>query len=77
MMKMFQYIDAVNELQILQSLVIMTFILKSTFSLNIFSFLTDINMSSIIFVNQLWLLEKMLLCRWKLCIINFSAYTTF
>ena len=52
-MKMFQYIDAVNELQILQSLVVMTFILRLTFSLDIFSSLTDIDMSLIFFVDQL------------------------
>ncbi len=76
-MKTFQYIDVMNKLQILQSLVIMTLILKSTFSLDIFSSLTDINMLLIIFVDWLWLLEKMLSRRWKLCTIDFSAYITF
>ena len=76
-MKMFQYIDAVDESQILRLLVITTFILRMTISLNIFSSFTDIDMSSIIFVNQLWLLEEVLSRRWKLCMIDFSAYTTF
>ncbi len=76
-MKTFQYIDVINELQILQSLIVMILILRSTFSLNIFSSFTDIDMSLIFFVNWLWLLERMLLHKWKLCMINFFAYTTF
>ncbi len=67
-------IDAVDELQILQSLVVTTFRLfvwvnYSTSS--IFSSLTDINMSLIFFVNQLWLLEEVLSHKWKLCMITF------
>ncbi len=50
-MKTFQYIDAVNESQILRSLVVTTLILRSTFSLDIFSSLTDIDMSLIFFVD--------------------------
>ncbi len=38
---------------------------------NIFSFLTDINMSLIFFINWLWLLEERLLHEWKLCMITF------
>ena len=50
-MKTFQYIDAVDELQILRSLVVTTLILRTTISLNIFSSLTDIDMSSITLVD--------------------------
>ncbi len=52
-MKMFQYINVVDELQILQPLVVTTLILRTTISLNIFSSLTDIDMLSIIFVDRL------------------------
>ncbi len=50
-MKMFQYTHVINELQILRSLVVMTFILRMTISLDIFSSLTDIDMSLIFFVD--------------------------
>ena len=70
-MKTFQYIDVINELQILQSLIVMILILRSTFSLNIFSSFTDIDMSLIFFVNWLWLLERVLLHEWKLCMMTF------
>ncbi len=76
-MKMFQYIDAIDELQILWSLVVTTLILRSTFSLDIFSSFTDIDMSLIFFVDWLWLLERVLSRRWKLCMIDFLTYTTF
>ena len=67
-------IDAVNELQILQSLIITTcrlFIWIVFFTSSIFSFLTDIDMSLIFFVDWLWLLEKVLSCEWKLCMTTF------
>ncbi len=67
-------IDAVNELQILQSLVIIIlelFIWVNYFTSSIFSFLTDIDMSLIFFINRLWLLEKMLSHEWKLCMMTF------
>ncbi len=54
-------INAVNELQILQSLVIMTFklfIWVNYFTSSIFSSFTDIDMSLIFFIDWLWLLEK-------------------
>ncbi len=38
---------------------------------SIFSSLTDFNMSLIFFVDQLWLLERMLSRRWKLCMTAF------
>ncbi len=38
---------------------------------SIFSFLTDINMSLIFLVDRLWLLERMLLHEWKLCMMTF------
>ncbi len=67
-------INAVDELQILQSLVVTTcklFIWIVFFTSSIFSSLTDIDMSLIFFVNWLWLLEKMLLHEWKLCMTTF------
>ncbi len=67
-------IDAVNELQILQSLVVTTrrlFIWVVFFTSSIFSSLTDIDMSLIFFVDRLWLLEKMLSHEWKLCTTTF------
>jgi len=67
-------INAVNELQILQSLVITThklFIWVIFFTSNIFSSFIDIDMSLIFFVDWLWLLEKMLSCEWKLCMMTF------
>ncbi len=67
-------INAVNESQILRSLVITTcklFIWVVFFTSSIFSSLTDIDMSLIFFVDQLWLLERMLLCEWKLCMMTF------
>ena len=38
---------------------------------SIFSSLTDFDMSLVFFVDQLWLLERMLSRRWKLCMIAF------
>ncbi len=67
-------INAVNESQILRSLVITTcklFIWVVFFPSSIFSSFTDIDMSLIFFVDQLWLLERMLLCEWKLCMMTF------
>ncbi len=67
-------IDAVNESQILRSLVVTTcrlFIWVVFFTSSIFSSLTDIDMSLIFFVDQLWLLGKVLSCEWKLCMITF------
>ena len=67
-------INAVDESQILQSLVITTcrlFIWVVFFTSNIFSSLTDIDMSLIFFVDQLWLLERVLLHEWKLCMMIF------
>ncbi len=54
-------IDAVNKLQILQSLIVTTFrlfIWVNYSTSSIFSSLTDIDMLLILFVNQLWLLEE-------------------
>ncbi len=67
-------IDAVDELQILWSLVVTTcklFIWVVFFTSSIFSFLTDIDMSLIFFIDWLWLLERVLLHEWKLCMITF------
>ncbi len=67
-------IDAVNESQILRSLVVTTcrlFIWIVFFTNSIFSSLTDIDMSLIFFVDQLWLLEEVLLHEWKLCMMTF------
>ena len=67
-------INAVNESQILQSLVITTcrlFIWVVFFTSSIFSSLTDINMSLIFFVDRLWLLKRMLSHEWKLCMMTF------
>ncbi len=38
---------------------------------SIFSFLTDIDMSLIFFVDRLWLLEERLSHEWKLCMMTF------
>ena len=67
-------IDAVDESQIFQSLVITTrrlFIWVVFFTSSIFSSLTDIDMSLIFFVDWLWLLEEMLSHEWKLCMMTF------
>ncbi len=67
-------INAVDESQILQSLVVTTcrlFIWVVFFTSSIFSSLTNIDMSLIFFVDQLWLLERMLLHEWKLCMMTF------
>ena len=67
-------INAVNESQILRSLVVTTckfFIWVVFFTSSIFSSLTDIDMSLIFFVDQLWLLERVLLHEWKLCMMTF------
>jgi len=67
-------IDAVNESQILRSLVVTTrrlFIWVVFFTSSIFSSLTDIDMSLIFFVDWLWLLGKMLSREWKLCMMTF------
>ncbi len=39
---------------------------------SIFSFLTDFDMSLVFFVDQLWLLGRMLSRRWKLCTTAFT-----
>jgi len=67
-------IDAVDESQILRSLVVTTrrlFIWVVFFTSSIFSSLTDIDMSLIFFVDRLWLLERMLSHEWKLCMMTF------
>ena len=67
-------INAVDELQILQSLVVTThrlFIWVIFFTSSIFSSLTDIDMSLIFFVDRLWLLERVLSREWKLCMTTF------
>ncbi len=67
-------INAVNELQILRSLVVTTcklFTWIVFFTSSIFSFLTDIDMLLIFFIDRLWLLEKMLSHEWKLCMMTF------
>ncbi len=67
-------INAVDKLQILQSLVVTThrlFIWVVFFTSSIFSSLTDIDMSLIFFVDWLWLLEEMLSREWKLCMTTF------
>ena len=67
-------INAVDELQILQSLVVTTcrlFIWVVFFTSSIFSSFTDINMSLIFFIDRLWLLEEVLLHEWKLCMTTF------
>ncbi len=73
-------IDAVDKLQILQSLVVTTFKLfiwvdYSTSS--IFSSLIDIDMSLILFIDQLWLLEKSVVAWVKTLHNDFSDYATF
>ncbi len=73
-MKTFQYIDVINEFLILRSLVVTTlrlFIWIIYFTSSIFSSLTDFDMSLIFFVDQLWLLERVLSRRWKLCMTAF------
>ncbi len=67
-------IDAVDESQILRSLVVTTcrlFIWIVFFTSSIFSSLTDIDMSLIFFVDWLWLLGKVLSHGWKLCMMTF------
>jgi len=67
-------IDAVDESQILRSLVVTTrrlFTWVVFFTSSIFSSLTDIDMSLIFFVDRLWLLERMLSREWKLCTTTF------
>ncbi len=73
-------IDAVNESQILQSLVITIcrlFIWVVFFTSSIFSSLTDIDMSLIFFIDWLWLLEKVLSREWKLCTMTFLTTQRF
>ncbi len=73
-------INAVNELQILRSLVIMTlrlFIWINYSTSSIFSSLTDIDMSLIFFVNQLWLLEKDVVTWVKTLHDSFLNHATF
>ncbi len=73
-------INAVNELQILQSLVITTlrlFIWVNYFTSSIFSSFTDIDMSLILFVDQLWLLEENFVAWVKTLHDNFSDHATF
>ncbi len=59
-MKMFQYINVINESSSLQSLAVTTLKLHLSclITSSIFSSLTDIDMSLLFFVDQLWLLEK-------------------
>ncbi len=79
-MKMFQHIDAVNKLQILQSLIVTIrrlFIWVVFFTSNIFSSFTDIDMSLIFFVDQLWLLERNVIMWVKTLHDNFSDHATF
>ncbi len=67
-------INAVDESQILWSLVVTIhklFIWVVFFISSIFSSLTDIDMSLIFFIDQLWLLERVLSCKWKLCTTTF------
>ncbi len=67
-------IDAVDESQILRSLVVTTrrlFTWVVFFTSSIFSSLTDIDMSLIFFVDRLWLLEEMLSREWKLYTTTF------
>ncbi len=73
-------IDAVDESQILQSLVITTFrlfIWVDYFTSSIFSSFTDINMSLILFINQLWLLEESVVAWMKTLHDDFSDHATF
>ncbi len=73
-------INAVNELQILQSLVIMTlklFIWVNYSTSSIFSSLTDIDMSLILFVDWLWLLEENVVAWMKTLHDDFSDHVTF
>ncbi len=73
-------IDAVDELQILQSLIIMIlrlFIWVNYSTNSIFSSLTDINMSLILFVNRLWLLEENVVVWVKTLHDDFSDHATF
>ncbi len=44
---------------------------------SIFSFLIDIDLSLIFFVNQLWLLEEELSHKWKLCMMTFLIMQCF
>ncbi len=67
-------IDAVDESQILRSLVVTTrrlFTWVVFFTSSIFPSLTDIDMSLIFFVDRLWLLGRVLSRGWKLCTMTF------
>ncbi len=73
-------INAVNELQILQSLVIMTFklfIWVNYFTSSIFSSFTDIDMSLIFFIDWLWLLEKNVIVWMKTLHDDFFVHAMF
>ncbi len=73
-------IDAVNELQILQSFVITTlrlFIWIDYSTSSIFSSLTDINISLILFIDWLWLLKESVVTWMKTLHDDFSDYVTF
>ena len=73
-------IDAVDESQISQSLVITIrrlFIWIVFFTSSIFSSLTDIDMSLIFFIDQLWLLEKDVVAWVKTLHDDFSDHATF
>ncbi len=73
-------IDAVNELQILQSLVIMIlklFIWVDYSTSSIFSSLTDIDMSLIFFIDWLWLLERNAVTWMKTLHNNFLDHAMF
>ncbi len=73
-------INAVNELQILQSLVIMIlrlFIWVNYSTNSIFSSFTDIDMSLIFFVDWLWLLERNAVTWMKTLHNNFLNHVMF
>ncbi len=79
-MKTFQHINAVDELQILQSLIVTIcrlFIWIVFFTSSIFSSFTDINMLLIFFVNWLWLLERNVVTWVKTLHDNLSDHATF
>ncbi len=59
-MKMFQYIDMINKSSSLQSLAVTTLRLHLNYLItnDIFSSLTDIDMSLLFFVDWLWLLKE-------------------
>ncbi len=78
-MKMFQYINVIDESSSLQSLAVTTFRLHLSclITSSIFSSFTDINMSLLFFIDQLWLLEKSVVAWVKTLHNNFSDHATF